>query len=75
MKDLSFPFSPGEWFDAEQVHAMGAAFDRACASLDLSEADGGVAALVAQKVIDAAESGERDAARLYEIVMHWAHAA
>ena len=57
---------------------MGAAFDHACGSLELDahqldqEHD---TTLVAQMVVEAAQRGERDAARLYEIVMLRAHAA
>jgi hypothetical protein len=75
MKCFSHPFSDNEWFDPEQVGAMGAAFDNACASLDLSEAKEHDAALVARKIIEAAKHGERNATHLYDIVMHWARAA
>ena len=62
-------------FDAEQLRAMGIAFERACASLGLSVAPDRLTDIVADKIIEIARTGESDPARLYEAVMHWASAA
>jgi hypothetical protein len=64
-----------ESFDPEQVRAMGAAFDRACQSLRLNDTDDPLTKLIAGKIVEAAQSGERDPIRLYDCVMRWAHAA
>jgi hypothetical protein len=64
-----------EAFDPEHVLAMGAAFDQACRSLQLSDTDDPLTKLIAGKIIDAALAGERDSARLYDCVMRWAQAA
>ncbi len=64
-----------EAFDPEQVRAMGAAFDQACRSLQLREIDDPLTKLIAGKIVEAAQAGERDPDRLYDSVMHWAHAA
>jgi hypothetical protein len=62
-------------FDAEQLHAMGLAFERACRSLGLGNTIDPLTDLIATKVIEAARSGETDPGRLYEAVMHWTSAA
>ena len=66
---------PEEVFDPEQVRAMGAAFDHACRSLRLSGTDDPLTKLIAGKIVEAAQAGERDAIRLYDTVMRWASAA
>ena len=64
-----------ECFDPEQVRAMGAAFDNACRSLRLRDTDDPLTKLIAGKIVEEAEAGERDADRLYHSVMRWARAA
>ena len=61
-----------ESFDAEQLRAMGLAFDHACATLGLRETSDRVTDIVAIKIIETARAGESDPIRLYEAVMHWA---
>ena len=52
------------WFDDAVTLAMGEAFDRACKSLqNLGSA---VSEIIAYLIIQAAKTGERDPARLYE---------
>ena len=52
------------WFDDAATLAMGEAFDRACKSLrNLGSA---VPEIIANRIIAAAKTGERDPARLYE---------
>jgi hypothetical protein len=64
-----------EAFDAEQLHAMGIAFEKACRSLGLTAGPDRLTDIIADKIIETARSGESDRARLYEAVMHWASAA
>ena len=52
------------WFDDAATSSMGAAFDRACASL--KDYGSAVPTIIAERIIAAAKNGERDAARLYE---------
>lgn len=63
------PYLDGEVFDEELTHAMGVAFERACETLRLSDKDDPATRLLAKKVIEAATSGERDAERLYQMVL------
>jgi hypothetical protein len=56
-------------FDASEVEAMGQAFDAACATLQLSDADDAFRKVVACKVIECAESGERNPQRIYDLVL------
>jgi len=62
-------------FDADQLHAMGIAFDRACRSLGLTTIPDPLTDLIADRIIETARAGECDPERLYEAVMHWASAA
>jgi hypothetical protein len=64
-----------ECFDPEHLLAMGVAFDHACRSLRLSDTDDPLTKLIADKIIEAAQAGERDADRLYHSVMRWTRAA
>jgi hypothetical protein len=64
-----------EAFDAEQLHAMGIAFEKACESLGLTATSDRLTDVVADKIIEMARLGEADPARLYAAVMHWASAA
>ena len=61
--DLAMPISPflgDQRFDPETVRAMGVAFERACQSLRLAEKTDPATKLVAERIITAAERGERD---------------
>ena len=56
--------SQNVWFDDAATLAMGEAFDQACKSLrNLGSA---VPEIIANRIIAAAKTGERDPARLYE---------
>jgi hypothetical protein len=59
-------------FDDDVVSAMGMAFDHACRAFELRDKDDAVTAVLAQKIIEAAQTGERDPDRLYEAVRRWA---
>ena len=52
------------WFDDAATTAMGAAFDRACASL--KDYGSAVPTIIAERIIAVAKNGERDSDRLYE---------
>ena len=52
------------WFDDAATSAMGAAFDRACASL--KNFGSAVPTIIAEQIIAAAKNSERDSDRLYE---------
>ncbi len=49
-------------FDPETTHAMGQAYDQACAGID--QGDVARRELIAKRIIEAARRGERDIARL-----------
>jgi hypothetical protein len=66
------PYLIDHSFDPEHVRAMGAAFENACRSLHLADGVDGASQAIASKIIEAANSGERDAVRLYDTVMQWA---
>jgi hypothetical protein len=55
------------WFDDAATLAMGEAFDHACKTLQ--NFGSAVPTIVANLIIAAAKSGERDPARLYEQVL------
>jgi hypothetical protein len=52
-------------FDDEATLAMGAAFDQACKSLPHSGQTVAVREVIAKRIIEAAENGERDPVRLH----------
>ena len=52
------------WFDDAATSAIGAAFDRACASL--KDYGSAVPTIIAERIIAVAKNGERDPVRLYE---------
>jgi len=56
--------SKNVWFDDIATSAMGAAFDRACASL--KDYGSAVPTIIAERIIAAAKNGERDPVRLQE---------
>jgi hypothetical protein len=62
-------------FDAEQLRAMGVAFENACRSLGLTDTNDRLTEIIATKIIATAKAGETDPVRLFEAVMHWASAA
>ncbi len=70
------PISPAvvdQWFDAEQVRAMGIAYENACRSLGVTQAPDAVTDIIATRIIETARSGESDPVRLYAAVMQWVY--
>ena len=65
------PYLAGFVFDDDTLAAMGIAFDRACRSFGLIDKEGEDTKRVAQKIIEAAQAGERDSNKLYEKVREW----
>ena len=61
----SIPIQNGG-FDDAATWAMGEAFDRACKSLRYLGSGCTVREIIATRIIEAAENGERDPARLHE---------
>jgi hypothetical protein len=58
-------FLNGEDFDRETTHAMGVAFEIACVALQLrGRSDPATTAMIAQKIIAVARTGERCATAL-----------
>jgi hypothetical protein len=57
-------FLGGQAFPAETLVSMGIAFDQACKTLGLADRSDSLTALVASKIIAAAQDGERDPDRL-----------
>ena len=57
------PFASGHAFQPETIKAMGIAYEKVCASLNLDRT-GQLNELVARNIIELATSGERDAERL-----------
>ena len=55
------------WFDDAATSAMGEAFDNACKTLQ--NFGSAVPAIIADVIIAAAKTGERDSGRLYEQVL------
>jgi hypothetical protein len=61
---------PGEGvFDQSAIHAMAAAFDACCRSLRLEERTDPISENVARKVIEVADTGERDPQRICGLVL------
>jgi hypothetical protein len=58
------PFLQNGVFDEVLTHAMGVAFEHACAALGLADKSDPMTELVACKIIDAATAGERDPDKL-----------
>lgn len=56
-------------FDPDGIKAISEAFEKVCASLGLKDRGDAIAQLVAKKVIEAAQTGERDPLRIYQITM------
>ncbi len=55
------PFLKGQSFDPEATRAMGLAFENACRSLGLAGRADAATEVVARKIIELAQRGERDA--------------
>jgi hypothetical protein len=53
-------------FDPETTQAMGQAFDQACKSLRNFGLEATVREIIAKRIVEAAENGERDPVRLHE---------
>ena len=53
-------------FDDKTTHAMGVAFDNACKSVRYFGVAVTAHSFIALRIIEAAQAGERDPARLYE---------
>ena len=62
----------GHVFDDDVVAAMGIAFDRTCRAFELLDKEDAVTTILAQKIIEAAQAGERDPDKLVEAVQRWA---
>jgi len=60
------------FFDPEDTHAMGVAFEQACQSLGIADKTAPMAKALAITIIDAGMTGDRDVGRLYEAAMRWA---
>jgi hypothetical protein len=58
------PFLNGAAFEPEAIRNMAVAFESVCAELGLSDKDDPATRLVASKIIELAQSGLLDAARL-----------
>jgi hypothetical protein len=56
-------------FDPEAVKALAAAFDDACAALNVIDRTDPRATIVAKRIIEHARGGERDAIRLRDAVL------
>ena len=59
------PFLNGAVFEPEAIRNMSVAFESVCAELGLSDKDDPATRLVASKIIELAQSGLLDAARLH----------
>jgi hypothetical protein len=60
------PFLDGHQFDAETTRVIGVAFELRRAALRLADSDDPFMKLVAEKIIEFAQAGERDANELCE---------
>jgi hypothetical protein len=63
------PFLAGRAFDREIIDKMSEALKGACETLSLKLADGPETRLVAQKIIELAQRGVRDAATLQTMTL------
>ena len=63
------PFLRGQAFDPELVNAMGAAFSETCGALGLTERSDPITTLVAEKIIELAERGLRNASAIHLMAM------
>lgn len=63
------PFLAGQPFDPEIIEAMSGALETVCQALGLNIVDDPATRLVAQKIIELAQRGMRDAATLSAAVL------
>jgi hypothetical protein len=56
-------------FDPEMISVMSAAFQQACQELGLAETEDPLREIVARKIIECAQTGERDQARLCDCAL------
>ncbi len=56
-------------FGPETIEAMSAAFDDACRTLGLAQVADPLREIVARKIIECAQTGERDQARLLDCAL------
>jgi hypothetical protein len=63
------PFFAGEPFDPEIIAEMSVALESACEALGLKLVDDPATRLVAEKIIELVQRGERDAATLSAITL------
>jgi len=59
----------GHFFDLDHVKAMSEAFTQVCEDLGLKERDDPVTRLVAQRIIEQAEGGVRNAEALHRLAL------
>jgi hypothetical protein len=62
-------------FEPDAVKAMGTAFEEVCQALGLADTNDALRDLVARKVIELAQQGERDVDRLRELTLDHFRAA
>jgi hypothetical protein len=65
------PYLDGHTFDAETVRRLGVAFEITRAGLKVEEWDEPGKVIIASKLIELAEQGERDPERLAERALAW----
>jgi hypothetical protein len=63
------PFLAGQAFEPEIIAIMSAALENVCEALDLKMVDDAATRLVAEKIIELAQRGVRDAAMLSAITL------
>jgi len=63
------PFLAGQAFDPEIIATMSTALERVCKALDLKLVDDAVTRRVAEKIIELAQRGVRDAAMLSAVAL------
>ena len=56
-------------FEPDRIEVMSAAFQQACRELGLAETEDPLRELVARKIIECAQTGERDQARLCDCAL------
>jgi len=66
---LIYEILKGGVFEPKHIEAMGQAFEAVCSGLGLTKRDDPLRDLVARKVIECAQRGEHDPARLARVVL------
>jgi hypothetical protein len=56
-------------FEPDRIEVMSAAFEQACRALGLADTEGPQRERVARKIIECAQTGERDRARLCDCAL------